>query len=51
MTYYRGAASDTRAWTGGVRADRSEVAVGAGESVSLIVTAPARVTTGAVAAR
>jgi len=51
VTYSRGAASDTRAWTGGVRADRSEVAVGAGESVAITIAAPVRVIAGAAAAR
>jgi protocatechuate 3,4-dioxygenase beta subunit len=51
VTYSRGPISDMRAWTGGVRADPSEVVVGAGESVSITVAAPARVTAAAPAAR
>ena len=51
VTYSRGAASDTRAWTGGVRADRSELVVGAGESVAITVAAPPRVAAAAPAAR
>jgi len=51
VTYSRGASSDTRAWTGGVRADRSELVVGAGESVAITVAAPARVAAAAPAAR